>query len=101
MRDNRGNRKRVSNGEKMAEPADKGEAGGGGVPWLGRPPTSPPPCSGGLECGLDRAGETQPAAPPCSPRIPPPWPGCPFRLFNSIQLGLPARKLVSSDIQFN
>lgn len=37
----------------MAEPADKGEAGGGGVPWLGcppnpfTPPPSPTPCSGG------------------------------------------------------
>lgn len=94
----------------MAEPADKGEVGEGGVPWLGCPlhpvtamPSLPSlaPCSGGRGAARPRAGEAQPAARLLPPGIPPPQPGRPFRLFNSIQLGLPARKLVSSDIQFN
>lgn len=93
----------------MAEPADKGEAGGGGVPRLGRPPPPitampPPPKPGflqrGLRClpgpGQGRPRQLRARAPAPSRR-----PGRPFRLFNSIQLGLPARKLVSSDIQFN
>ena len=91
----------------MAEPADKGEAGGGGVPRLGRSPPpitamtppSPASCSGG--CGArpaqGRGGPGSCARAPAPSR----HPGRPFRLFNSIQLGLPARKLVSSDIQFN
>lgn len=40
----------------MAEPADKGEAGGGGVPRLGHPPppitAMPPPQPGFLQRGL-------------------------------------------------
>lgn len=56
----------------MAEPADKGEAGGGGVPRLGRlpppHPTSPPspllgcllpPKPGSLQRGLQRPGPGQ------------------------------------------
>ena len=89
----------------MAEPADKGEAGGGGVPRLGRGPPPPPPrCPPspalyGGGCGAARPGQGRPPA--AARAAPSQHRGRPFRLFNSIQLGLPARKLVSSDIQFN
>lgn len=87
----------------MAEPADKGEARGGGVPRLGCRPMASSPWRG-LERPQTRT-QGRPRQLPgracLLPGIPPPRPCHPFRLFNSIQLGLPARKLVSSDIQFN
>lgn len=55
----------------MAEPADKGEAGGGGVPRLGHPPppitAMPPPqawlpAAGAAVPARPRAGEAQAAA---------------------------------------
>lgn len=88
----------------MAEPADTGEAGGGGVPW----PGCRPPRPGSLRQGLEGPPEPEPEPERGAPD------GCPFaparsaaprlrpfRLFNSIQLGLLAGKLVSSDTQFN
>lgn len=67
-------------------------------PLLRCPPPSLASCSGG--CGAcpaqGRGGPGSCARAPAPSRRP----GRPFRLFNSIQLGLPARKLVPSDIQF-
>lgn len=48
------------------------------------------PWQGGCGAPGAGAGEARTAArSTCSLRIPPPRPGCPLRLFNSIQLGLP------------
>lgn len=47
----------------MAEPADKGEAGGGGVPRLGRPPPRITAMSTPHQAWLPAAGAAVPARP--------------------------------------
>lgn len=72
----------------MAEPADKGEAEGGGVPCSGAP--KPGSQGRGLEWPRSRAGE--PAAAPQHLLARPasaPAARLPGRLFSSVQLGLP------------
>lgn len=83
----------------------KGKPEGVGHPgWAPQPGLGPlPGLAAHSGAGMHRwPGKAQAAAPGLllSSR-PSSLPGCPFCLFNSIQLGLPARKLVSSDIQLN
>lgn len=71
----------------MAEPADKGEAEGAELPGSGVPQARLPVAGAGVALVQGRGAGSCPAAPACW--HPPPRPGCPGRLFNSIQLGLP------------